>query len=118
MQLDEFVSIEDLPAGCGGVYACLGEDGRPLYIGQSGLITDRITTHRRTKKWWKDVARVVATPLAQGDARLDLETRLILDWRPRHNRWIRVGLRVDGSLYEQQWLGTQGYSKKKKTSRK
>jgi hypothetical protein len=114
--LSEFTTIETLqPWAAGGVYACFDEDG-PIYIGQTGLFSQRLKQHE-TKKWWPRVVRVLVFPLASLDDRLTLETLMILRHRPRHNRQINIKLRKDGTLYETQWL-SQGYHKKSKKAKK
>jgi excinuclease UvrABC nuclease subunit len=95
------------PAKCllSGVYVILPPIGQKVkYVGQSADIFTRLATHRRTKKWWADDDRVyVLTPLCPED-RLVAETGLILRYRPRYNRAVKIGLREDGSLYEIQFL--------------
>lgn len=80
------------------------KDDVPLYIGQSAQISARVATHRRTKKWYGQVTHVLTRRVARGEDRLLMETLLILRYRPRYNRLIRVQLRSDGSIYETAFL--------------
>ncbi len=111
--LHEFVSIDDCPFN-NGVYAFI--DGPTvLYIGHSSNFKARIATHRREKKWITPTTRVLVTPIADLDARLHLETILMLAYRPLHNKLINIRFRADGTIYETPWL-TPSYQRKKKKS--
>jgi excinuclease UvrABC nuclease subunit len=95
------------------VYAFCNEAGDPIYVGQSALLTQRLKQHTK-KPWYKNVASVVAYPVAKAEDRLVLETLIILRYRPRNNRAIKIGIRADGSIYEIQFVGRRAPRPKKK----
>lgn len=104
IQLGDFTT--DPPAiDCPGVYILLDEGGTPIYVGQSGAMIQRSKAHRR-KKWGPQIASTRFLRCTGGiDERLVIETVCILRYRPRHNRMIKLGLRLDGSLHELQFVG-------------
>jgi len=112
--LSEFVSFDTLPPFSCGVYAMLDAAGDVLYVGQTGSFKLRVRDHERTKKWWPQVARIVAYPCADLDLRLCLEAVSILRYRPRHNRAIKIALKNTGEIYEIQFVGAPSYHKKKR----
>lgn len=86
-----------------GVYVLLDDGGTLIYVGQSKGMVARSKAHRR-KTWGKKIAaeRYLAEP--DPELRLVLEAVMILRYRPRYNRAIKLGLRKDGSLYEIQFV--------------
>lgn len=104
IELKSFVEPTSLPPYSGGVYAFYDAHGTLLYIGQTGSFTVRFSDHRRTKKWFSDVARIVAYPLADCDLRLCLETALILKHRPKYNRAVKLNVSAGKPLQEMQFL--------------
>ncbi len=109
VQLSDFDKLTSSP----GVYLFLDEDDRPLYVGQSVNPLKRRDQHAKSKKWFPQVAREIAYPVADIDHRLVLETILFLKFRPTHNRWVKICKRKDGTLYETMWLNS-GHRKKGK----
>jgi excinuclease UvrABC nuclease subunit len=112
VELSSFRPIKTLDPLAGGVYAFCNEAGDPVYIGQSGLIQQRIKAHAK-KAWRKQATSVVWYPVAGAEDRLVLETLLILRYRPRNNRAVKIGIRADGSIYEIQFVGRAPRPKKK-----
>jgi len=96
--LNDFRSIDGCPFPS-GVYAIVQGDD-VYYIGQSVNFKARIKAHRSSKKWMSDSMEILVFPLAHRDARLTLETQLILKYRPLHNRLCRIQFRKDGTVYE------------------
>ncbi len=76
------------------LYAHLGWDHGYLYIGQTGNLRERTWQHRRSARWWSEVAQVVILdrqPHPQSNA---AERRLIQLHQPIYNyvwtdRWRR-----------------------------
>ena len=114
--MNDFQSIENTPFET-GLYAFVdGED--VLYIGHTIDYKARIRAHRADKKWMTDSMEILIYPLVPLDARLTLETQLILKYRPLHNKLASIRLRKDGTVYETPWL-TPSYRKKRaKSTRK
>lgn len=87
-----------------GVYVLSDAHGQVLYVGQSADVRSRLVAHRRSKKWFRDVATRRVYLLDDETARLLTETCLIFRHRPRHNRAVKLCLCNDGSLKELQFL--------------
>lgn len=113
---DDFVPLDSTPLFSCGVYLLVSADGNIVYIGQTGSFELRMKDHARTKKWWGDVDQVLCYPCANSDLRLTLEAALILRYRPRHNRAVKIALKADGGIYEIQFVRSSGYHKGKKKS--
>jgi excinuclease UvrABC nuclease subunit len=86
-----------------GVYILEGEGGQILYVGQSGQMVSRSKAHRK-KKWGGQIRSERYFACSDPEERLVIEAVLILRYRPRHNRAIKLGLRKDGSIYEIQFV--------------
>lgn len=113
MDLADFLPRSALTLDAPGVYMGLGKGRTPVYVGQSAHVKARIRQHLgdKRKKWTERVKEWVVKPLSGGlDARLEAETMLILKYRPRWNKAVKIGVRADGSLYELQFLKSEkGY---------
>lgn len=62
---------------------------RPLYVGMTIDIVNRLAGHRNgpaKKSWYNDVRRVVITPCADSDAAARYERELIQKLNPVHNQ--------------------------------
>ena len=57
-----------------------------LYVGQSGDLPARIRQHTRTQPWWPTVTEVRAMVEPNSASASELETRLIRELRPAHNK--------------------------------
>jgi excinuclease UvrABC nuclease subunit len=123
VDLPDFSDLESIPGKfLSGVYIFLdGKTGRILYCGQSGDIRKRVRQHcsDKRKTWATPETKVIAFVVpdesrgddANGDYvdvgyenRLVLETLMILLYRPRHNRSIKLGLNSLGGLRELQFI--------------
>jgi excinuclease UvrABC nuclease subunit len=90
----------DNPPALPGVYLLFDVQDNPLYIGHSHNIRKRLQTHKRTKKWWKQVWELhCITDIPDEDGRLTRETIEILRHRPRYNQIVYLGLTKDGRIY-------------------
>lgn len=102
LSLDDLSPVEDAPS-CAGIYAYLS-GGKALYIGHSVNMRRRQKEHARDLKkaaWWGSIDEVRILKLEGGsDSRLVAETGLLLKYRPRHNKTIKIGIANDGHLYE------------------
>ncbi len=108
LELDDLTSPDDIESSFyPGVYALLDVDGKPLYVGQSGDIPQRLREHRKTKRWYEKVDRVLVLLAPDLQDRLLAETVLQLKYRPRHCRAIKLGFNKDGTLTELQFLRCQ-----------
>jgi hypothetical protein len=90
-----------------GVYVILPrkpDSVKCLYVGQSADVFQRLTTHRRTRKWFTEDCEVRAIRLESLESRLLAETGLILRLRPTENRAIKIGLTKAGRLFEIQFI--------------
>lgn len=90
-----------------GVYAALDAEGLPIYVGQSKLVRQRMLQHQASKNWFKHAVSWVYYPLSPEDSRLELETYLILEYRPRWNQAIKLRIGKDGHLTEVSFLPTR-----------
>jgi hypothetical protein len=95
-----YVILPHDPESVNPVY--IGPD--PVYVGQSGDVYQRLTAHKRTKRWFPKDACVLFYDAPKLDDRLVLETCLILRYRPRQNRAIKIGLSAEGRLFEIQFI--------------
>lgn len=68
------------------VYTFYDADGRELYIGCSGSIGRRISSHMSTQPWWPDVAYFDARRYPNQRAALDAERKAIEQYEPPNNR--------------------------------
>lgn len=70
----------------GWVYRLWDAAGDLLYIGMTGRKpAKRLDEHRRTKKWWQQVARIDAVPCRSRNEAAAEEVRQIRALRPKHN---------------------------------
>lgn len=68
------------------VYELRSDAGELLYVGYSRWLKRRITTHRREKSWWPEVAEVASEAFTtEEEARLR-EKELWAGERPKYNR--------------------------------
>lgn len=97
-----------------GVYVAL-DGAKVVYVGQSKHIKQRRGQHvaEKSKKWAQNPKlRWVGRPIAGGvEARLVAETALILRYRPRANKAIKIGLKSTGTIYELSFLRGRGKPK-------
>lgn len=98
-------SIDQLPVKTGGVYVFCSDDGTPTYVGQSQQPRTRCRKHLRDGRSFAEGAtEVLFFDLDDHEARLVLETVLILQHRPRFNQTIKIGISNSGALRELQFL--------------
>lgn len=102
LSLEDLSPVDVVPS-CAGIYAYLS-GGEALYIGHSVNMRRRQREHARDPAkapWFDSIDEVRVFPLEGGaDSRLVAETGLLLKYRPRWNRTIKVGIANDGHLYE------------------
>jgi len=102
LSLEDLELVAEVPS-CAGIYAYLS-GGKVLYIGHSVNMRRRLREHARdTKKkaWFPTLDEFRVLPLEGGaDPRLVAETGLLLKYRPRYNKTIKIGIANDGHLYE------------------
>jgi len=67
------------------VYAAFDAEGRPLYVGQTGNLPQRMAAHRSQKIWEHRAAVVFITPAATRREACVLEAERIADLRPQFN---------------------------------
>lgn len=82
----------------GGVYFLRDEDGKIIYVGQTGDYAKRLKTHARDKKK-AEVASFSLLPMGDHQRRLAFETAYIALLRPRLNRAIMIRI-ANGRLSE------------------
>lgn len=118
---EDFEPIENLPDFFSGVYLLYNEDDEIIYVGQSGDVPARVKTHKRRQAWRTEISYASAYLIASEDDRLTLEALIFLRERPRHNRALKLAKRVDGTIYEIQFVGRNNHTtsgrkiKRKKT---
>jgi hypothetical protein len=71
------------------VYRAYDADGVCLYIGCTGWLSERRTTHRRESAWFASAVRWRLTGPMSKQAAYRLEADQIAELRPIHNRRIR-----------------------------
>jgi hypothetical protein len=99
LSLEDLDPVSEVPRSS-GIYAYLS-GGKVLYIGHSTDMRRRQREHAREKDWYPAVDEVRVLCLEGGaDPRLVAETGLLLKYRPRYNRTIKIGIANDGHLYE------------------
>jgi hypothetical protein len=102
LSLDDLEVVSEVPS-VSGIYAYLS-GGTPLYIGHSVDMRRRQREHARDRKkasWFPAIDEVRILRLEGGkDPRLVAECGLLLKYRPRYNRTIKIGIANDGHLYE------------------
>lgn len=69
------------------------------YIGHSSDIVARYKAHKG-KKWFDPALELWTWYCPDESRRLIAETLMIFRLRPRHNRAVQVGLRLDGTLFD------------------
>lgn len=87
-----------------GIYAIFDENEECLYIGQSKDIRSRLLEHARSKPWYKLGASIKIRTIADSEFRLVMETILILIYKPRNNRAIKMTKGYEGPWKECQFL--------------
>lgn len=106
LNLDDLrpVSADEIPS-VSGIYAYLSAAGEPLYVGRSVNMRRRLREHRREKKWASEIDSILIYELEGGaDPLLVAETGLLLKYRPRYNRAIKLGITNDGRIFEVQFI--------------
>jgi len=102
LSLSDLTEVSEVPS-CAGIYAYLS-GGKALYIGHSVNMRRRQREHARDpqkKSWFPTVDEIRVLKLEGGkDPRLVAETGLLLKYRPRFNKTIKIGIANDGHLYE------------------
>jgi excinuclease UvrABC nuclease subunit len=89
-----------------GVYVFRDKKGHFVYIGESKNIPQRLKQHKK-KKWFSEELDVTVLWCADAEARLTAETAMILRYRPRENKAIKIGLSKTGGLYPLNFLRTR-----------
>jgi excinuclease UvrABC nuclease subunit len=101
--------FEELPGGAfvfPGVYTFSDSKGHFVYIGESKNIPSRLKQHRK-KKWFSEELTVEVLWCSDNETRLVAETAMILRYRPRENKAIKIGLSKSGGLYPLNFLRTR-----------
>jgi hypothetical protein len=100
------------PAGPGaaGVYALIGDDFEPVYIGQSGNLPLRFVQHKREGSKTFSFIKYYHEPDLV--SRLRLESIMILLYLPKYNKALNIGF-APGKIWEIKWPG-KSYTHKSK----
>ena len=67
------------------VYTAFDADRRPLYVGQTGNLSQRMDNHRRYSGWFHDAALVAVIPFDTRAEAIEAEAWRIDKLRPLHN---------------------------------
>lgn len=70
------------------VYVCYDAARRPLYVGRTGNLRQRMSAHDSSSPWMKDCALISVLPFATYDEASRGEGDRIATLRPRHNRHL------------------------------
>lgn len=71
------------------VYRMFNEDGDLLYVGRSIDVLQRLSSHRKVKAWWTDVANVTVTHYDDELEACREEALAIAHEQPRYNAQCR-----------------------------
>lgn len=77
------------------VYRCYDAHGHLLYVGVTGSIPRRLTSHAASSHWWPQVSRVTEEQYATREEGLRAEAHAIRTEVPRHNVQLTTAQNVD-----------------------
>ncbi|HUQ25318.1 MAG TPA: exonuclease domain-containing protein [Burkholderiales bacterium] len=98
-QLDPAV-LEDVPDAA-GVYLFYGEGGAPLYVGKSRSLRSRVQQHFYSlSPWTRGIHRIEWRRTTGELGALLLESRLVKELSPAHNRQLRKSDAVAGFAFD------------------
>jgi DNA polymerase III subunit epsilon len=98
-QLDPEV-IDEIP-DAPGVYVFYGEGGAPLYVGKSRTLRSRVQQHFWSLSPWTRAVRRIEWRRTAGElGALLLESRLVKELAPAHNRALRKPEAVTGFAFD------------------
>lgn len=67
------------------VYTLSDAAGRPLYVGCTSNLPQRLACHRRERHWWAEVVHIRLEHYADRDHGFEVEKQRIYELRPAHN---------------------------------
>lgn len=79
------------------MYILLDVDRKPLYIGQSQALDNRLGTHMGNPLWRGEIASMETVMLECGRARASVERELIRNLKPKYNKLFK-NLPSDGDM--------------------
>jgi predicted GIY-YIG superfamily endonuclease len=68
------------------LYRHFNEKGDLLYVGVSLSVTYRLSQHKQSSEWFKEIARVEIEKFQTREEALDGERRAISEEKPKHNK--------------------------------
>ena len=96
----EASAIDDVP-DAPGVYLFYGEGGAPLYVGKSRSMRSRVRQHFSSLAPWTRAVRRIDWRRTTGElGALLLESRLVKELAPAHNRRLRKAEAVAGFAFD------------------
>jgi excinuclease UvrABC nuclease subunit len=86
--IESFPSMSPEPSRVSSVptvYCLMDADGNTLYVGSTNNMQSRLTSHRRQKYWWGEVASIELVECESMSAARALELETIRERQPAYN---------------------------------